>query len=537
MIIVEKKEYLKKIYNLGEMELNENGNTETNNLSLFKNYINSLSSDNKYINKLLNDFIDLETVKENAIILQKINIKLSLKLHYWLSLNDIENSNIFLGKFFLGEYGGKRNSSLAIYFFERLKKTNPGLGHFMIGWTYYMCEDEIKYKNDILENYYKSAEYNNVNAFYNLGVIYTNGELGETDIKKGQYYFQLAKENNHVFAKYASSISQNKFLNKKNILKTKSYIILYLDVLGYKDDIERTDEHHYLKKFDRMINQIIYAENSKIDNPFFAAFEPKKVLYRMFSDNVIVAIKMSEYEYENAIKIQYMIKLAANIEYYSAIRYGIFVRGSLTIGNLYYSNKYIYGNGLIRAYMLENVAKYPLVLVDDSVINYFKEINSQKKYKKPSKDELKNVYNIMVQKIDYYNFIENEEILEHKKKINECINNIEDSEKFDFLENDFICSIENIYNTIVHDFETYFFQFNDIEMTGKYLNFINVYITCNQYFLSKEEIINLFKMLFFITEKKLEEFSNNEIIHEKFLMLKNYIEEIKNIYEEIGIYE
>ena len=143
----------------------------------------------------------------------------------------------------------------------------------------------------------------------------------------------------------------------------------------------------------------------------------------------------------------------------------------------------------------------------------------------------------MVQKIDYYNFIENEEILEHKKKINECINNIEDSEKFDFLENDFICSIENIYNTIVHDFETYFFQFNDIEMTGKYLNFINVYITCNQYFLSKEEIINLFKMLFFITEKKLEEFSNNEIIHEKFLMLKNYIEEIKNIYEEIGIYE
>jgi hypothetical protein len=49
----------------------------------------------------------------------------------------------------------------------------------------------------------------------------------------------------------------------------------------------------------------------------------------------------------------------------------IIIRGSITSGNLYMTSKYIFGEGLIKGYFLEDkVADYPRIVVDSEVADY-----------------------------------------------------------------------------------------------------------------------------------------------------------------------
>lgn len=54
------------------------------------------------------------------------------------------------------------------------------------------------------------------------------------------------------------------------------------------------------------------------------------------------------------------------------INYSIFIRGAIVCGKIFFSDNYIFGDGLVKAYSLENeMAVVPRIILDKEVLNIF----------------------------------------------------------------------------------------------------------------------------------------------------------------------
>lgn len=157
-------------------------------------------------------------------------------------------------------------------------------------------------------------------------------------------------------------------------MEVKNHIILFLDILGYKNLIQNCNdikaENLYLCKIhDLMENLSNYIEkrNADVDeknrghNLRLSRFKSL-----IFSDNILF---FAPYENETDMYNLYMNLLYGLSEF--LVQYAkedIFFRGAITKGNLYYDDTlhFVFGSGLVRAYELESeVAVYPRVIIDD----------------------------------------------------------------------------------------------------------------------------------------------------------------------------
>ncbi len=140
--------------------------------------------------------------------------------------------------------------------------------------------------------------------------------------------------------------------------KTKLHYILYIDVLGYKKTLERLEnEDIFLNEIEQMFNQEIIDKAKRN----FAK-------YKIFSDNVIIALPKVKDEKENTNRIEKICKFASRLQDQCLRKYGILLRGSIVEGSLYINDDFVYGSGLIKAYELENSeAIYPRIVIDDAL--------------------------------------------------------------------------------------------------------------------------------------------------------------------------
>lgn len=143
--------------------------------------------------------------------------------------------------------------------------------------------------------------------------------------------------------------------------ETKQNIICYFDILGYKQLLYDIGENEFIHYIVCAMDTIKEQFNHHIGI---------KVCYHIFSDNVMVFSPTTDNASINEILILEYIKSITILQRNLMGQYGIFIRGCVTIGNIYYSGDFIYGSGLINAYYLENkVAIYPRILIDKSCIN------------------------------------------------------------------------------------------------------------------------------------------------------------------------
>lgn len=148
--------------------------------------------------------------------------------------------------------------------------------------------------------------------------------------------------------------------------KTEKYIVAYLDLLGITSKI-RSIEHqelamnklHNLYTFSMRLTEEIQIE------------EFKEIKFKIFSDNIIIAKKVSK-ESEQAVKdIRSLLMCAGHFQELAASdRVGWMLRGGITIGNLFIDDTMLWGDALVKSYLLEDkVANYPRVIIDDIVVN------------------------------------------------------------------------------------------------------------------------------------------------------------------------
>ena len=151
----------------------------------------------------------------------------------------------------------------------------------------------------------------------------------------------------------------------RNLAKihTSNYCVAYLDVLGAEN---------YMKGelADKFLNDLNSIYLDAINDISFTNYVTQKdIQVKIFSDNILLAVKINENDDLRKDKIEKIINLTGNI-FNNALSYGYLLRGAITEGHFYKDedNIFVYGKALIDAVeMEEKLAIYPRVLTQKSI--------------------------------------------------------------------------------------------------------------------------------------------------------------------------
>ena len=147
-----------------------------------------------------------------------------------------------------------------------------------------------------------------------------------------------------------------------NELKTKKKCVALIDVYGYSSFI-RDDQDHFLNLFDKSIKKCL----SILEKRFSNAFE-----YRMYSDNILIyPTEFGKNDSEDARLLCKLLELSNKIQKTLLVEGNLFSRGSIVIDYFFASDRYVFGDAIIKAHELEKKCRFPFITIDPSILNYF----------------------------------------------------------------------------------------------------------------------------------------------------------------------
>lgn len=137
--------------------------------------------------------------------------------------------------------------------------------------------------------------------------------------------------------------------------------VAYIDILGFKDMIDNNSHLPVfaLRFIKRFINNYYHSNNEHNNEVDADEFLPKAT---MFSDSIVISQPIAEVNY------LLFINLIAQLQY-GLFTKGILIRGGISCGKLYHDENYLFGKGLIKAYLFESsYADYPRIVIDYNLI-------------------------------------------------------------------------------------------------------------------------------------------------------------------------
>lgn len=148
-------------------------------------------------------------------------------------------------------------------------------------------------------------------------------------------------------------------------------LLAYFDILGYSNivkNLKREEEKSFLKLIQNCVDKIydIFNDNEYKHNNYI------KFNVNSFSDNFLITMQLHK-EVEIGLYCCLMFRLLREIQIGLISEFQIFIRGSIIIDDIFVSDKFVYGKGIIKAYELENsIAIYPRLIIDSAIINIYK---------------------------------------------------------------------------------------------------------------------------------------------------------------------
>lgn len=157
-------------------------------------------------------------------------------------------------------------------------------------------------------------------------------------------------------------MTQTSFTKEPNKLIPSNYFVAYLDILGASKYMQDNSE-----QFLNDLNAIY--ENAMNDVIFTNVLSKKDIAIKIFSDNILIAVKTTKQDTDRQSKLVKIINLVGNL-YCNALRLGYLVRGSITEGKFYRNKTFVYGKALVEAVKLEEkIAIYPRVIIQDNLVS------------------------------------------------------------------------------------------------------------------------------------------------------------------------
>lgn len=143
-------------------------------------------------------------------------------------------------------------------------------------------------------------------------------------------------------------------------LHTSNYCVAYLDLLGGVNKIKSDTDGKFLNLLNMLYNDVyIEAQGFLREN--------KDVIVKIFSDNILLAIKIDKDDTEREKKVKKLLTVVSNI-CNEVLRYGYLLRGGITEGELFLNKVFVYGNALLDVYDMESkIAIYPRILVTNEI--------------------------------------------------------------------------------------------------------------------------------------------------------------------------
>ncbi len=176
--------------------------------------------------------------------------------------------------------------------------------------------------------------------------------------------------NGPVKSKGVRELSRNPYLSDDNVATLKPSVFAYMDILGYSEMVKRSaatgDSQNMLRKVHSALSQgrgILEDAAIKDDLPKFV--EKDTYALKAFTDNVVLGWPIrsdAESEFGQAFsKLAYFqLQMALN---------GFFVRGAISVGDVYIDDIAVFGGALIEAYEGEgSLARDPRIVLTSSAI-------------------------------------------------------------------------------------------------------------------------------------------------------------------------
>ncbi len=148
-------------------------------------------------------------------------------------------------------------------------------------------------------------------------------------------------------------------------LNYDEYYVAFLDVLGFKELVMSENKKSELDKYFNLVSGSILAIKNR-----------KKPLESvLISDSVVLAYPKRSGVMDDLRELCFAV---ARIQYALAVN-GFWLRGGISSGKLSIeqSKNIVAGPALVKAYRLENIAVYPRVIVDPSLILDFSTIKRE----------------------------------------------------------------------------------------------------------------------------------------------------------------
>lgn len=147
--------------------------------------------------------------------------------------------------------------------------------------------------------------------------------------------------------------------NPQTNLVTSRYCVAYLDILGGTNKMYSDKNHEILNNLNMIFSDSI--EESK------DLFGKNTIFIKIFSDNILFAIKLEDNDDQKEDKISYLLNITANTVL-ETLRYGFLMRGAITIGDFFHNNILVYGKALVDAVeMEEKIAIFPRIIAQKEV--------------------------------------------------------------------------------------------------------------------------------------------------------------------------
>lgn len=156
-------------------------------------------------------------------------------------------------------------------------------------------------------------------------------------------------------------------MDNNNDIKCKPHVIAFLDILGSSEIIRENSIN--------MLNEIneLYSFAIELCKKDARIRDFSKLKIKIFSDNILVACEIEEPRkgVKNHTCFAEIYAIVGFVGVFQGLALGkkLLLRGGITIGELYFDDIFVWGNGLLRAYELESdIAIYPRIIVDDMVM-------------------------------------------------------------------------------------------------------------------------------------------------------------------------
>jgi hypothetical protein len=146
----------------------------------------------------------------------------------------------------------------------------------------------------------------------------------------------------------------------------KQTLITFIDILGFKELVASKS----CEEMQQILRGFYFSSNSH---------EPASIFDTtviQFSDTIVrMKLLRSDSNFANPSELAWELKYVANM-HQTMLGLGYPLRGAITVGEAFWTDRQAFGPGFVRAYELESqFARFPRILVDPVVVDAFAQAN------------------------------------------------------------------------------------------------------------------------------------------------------------------